>query len=301
MAFFRRSGRNCIRHLIRNGTTANLTIHDYTHVVLFLLAKVTYFFIYHEISKSLIAHCRHSCAHLYILRTHVCTRTVRITTCAAVRTRPTAGCKSQFLELVTAGGTRLRGLIEGADLCKDPAFMLRLVFALAHEFSPSGIGNRLCKKVILHHALNFQSLENQRWVFVHQSSRGLVKEIAVAALHLAVQFCRTLASLLPILAPLLLSGEGTARLPELFLGHLERFGRLDLFTVGACAEGLDADVDSNRFGVENACRRYGFGQADLVENASSVVAAGIHRKRDALDLALIMHIIIILIIIICIT
>ena len=65
--------------------------------------------------------------------------------CAAMRTSPAAGCKAQFLELVTAGGTRLRRRIEGADLCKDPAFMLRLVFALAHEFTPSCIGNRLCK------------------------------------------------------------------------------------------------------------------------------------------------------------
>ena len=125
--------------------------------------------------------------------------------CAAMRTCPAAGCKAQFLELVTAGGTCLRGRIEGADLCKYPAFMLRLVFALAHEFSPSGIGNRLCKMVILHHALNFQSLENQRLVFVHQSSRGLVKEIAAAALHLAVQFRQTLAGLLTILASFLLS------------------------------------------------------------------------------------------------
>ena len=65
--------------------------------------------------------------------------------CAAMRTRPAAGCKAQVLELVTASGTRLRRRIEGADLCKDPAFMLRLVFALAHEFTPSCIGNRLCK------------------------------------------------------------------------------------------------------------------------------------------------------------
>jgi len=125
--------------------------------------------------------------------------------CAAMRTSPAAGCKAQFLELVTAGGTRLRRRIEGADLCKDPAFMLRLVFALAHEFTPSGIGNRLCQMVILHHALNFQSLENQRLVFVHQSSRGLVKEVAASALHLAVQFCQTLAGLLTILVTFLLS------------------------------------------------------------------------------------------------
>ena len=84
-----------------------------------------------------------------------------------MRTRPAAGCKAQVLELVTASGTRLRRRIEGADLCKDPAFMLRLVFALAHEFSPSRIGNRLCQMVILHHALNFQSLENQRLVIVN--------------------------------------------------------------------------------------------------------------------------------------
>ena len=87
--------------------------------------------------------------------------------CAAMRTSPAAGCKAQFLELVTAGGTRLRRRKEGADLCKDSAFMLRLVFALAHEFSPSCIGNRLCEMVILHHALNFQSLENQRLVIVN--------------------------------------------------------------------------------------------------------------------------------------
>ena len=93
-----------------------------------------------------------------------------------MRTRPPAGCKAQFLELVTAGGTCLRRRKEGADLCKDSVFMLRLVFALAHEFSPSCIGNRLCEMVILHHALNFQSLENQRLVIVHQSSRCLVKE-----------------------------------------------------------------------------------------------------------------------------
>ena len=83
--------------------------------------------------------------------------------------------------------------------------MLRLVFALAHEFTPSGIGNRLCQMVILHHALYFQSLENQRLVFVHQSSRGLVKEVAASALHLAVQFCQTLAGLLTILVTFLLS------------------------------------------------------------------------------------------------
>ena len=122
-----------------------------------------------------------------------------------MRTRPPAGCKAQFLELVTAGGTCLRRRKEGADLCKDSAFMLRLVFALAHEFSPSCIGNRLCEMVILHHALNFQSLENQRLVIVHQSSRCLVKEVAAAALHLAVQFCQTLAGLFTILATFLLS------------------------------------------------------------------------------------------------
>ena len=125
--------------------------------------------------------------------------------CAAMRTSPAAGCKAQFLELVTASGTCLRGRKEGTDLCKDPAFMLRLVFALAHEFRPSGIGNLLCKMVILHHAFNFQSLENQRLVFVHQSSRGLVKEVAAAALHLAMQSRQTLAGLFTILATFLLS------------------------------------------------------------------------------------------------
>ena len=123
--------------------------------------------------------------------------------CAAMRTGPAAGCKAQFLELVAAGGTRLRGRIEGADPCKDPAFVLRLVFALAHEFRPSGIDNRLCKRVILHHALNCQSLENQRLVFVHQPSRGLVKEVDATALHLAVQFRQTLPGLLTILASFL--------------------------------------------------------------------------------------------------
>ena len=81
--------------------------------------------------------------------------------------------------------------------------MLRLVFALAHEFRPSGIDNRLCKRVILHHALNCQSLENQRLVFVHQPSRGLVKEVDATALHLAVQFRQTLPGLLTILASFL--------------------------------------------------------------------------------------------------
>ena len=75
------------------------------------------------------------------------------------------------------------------------------------------------------------------------------------------------------------------RLLKLLFGSLESFGRLDLFTVGACAEGLNADVDAYRLGLANACRRYGFGEAVLVENGSPVVAAGIHRERDALDLA----------------
>lgn len=39
----------------------------------------------------------------------------------------------------------------------------------------------------------------------HQSSRCLVKEVAAAALHLAVQFCQTLAGLFTILATFLLS------------------------------------------------------------------------------------------------
>ncbi len=75
------------------------------------------------------------------------------------------------------------------------------------------------------------------------------------------------------------------RLLELLFCSLESFGRLDLFTVGACTEGLNADVNANRFGLTNACRRHGFGQTVLVENGSPVVAAGIHRERDALDLA----------------
>ena len=72
---------------------------------------------------------------------------------------------------------------------------------------------------------------------------------------------------------------------KLLFGALESLGRLDLFTVGTCAEGLNADVDAYRLGLANACRRYGFGEAVLVENGSPVVAAGIHRERDALDLA----------------
>ena len=39
----------------------------------------------------------------------------------------------------------------------------------------------------------------------HQSSRGLVKEVAASTLHLAVQFCQTLAGLLTILVTFLLS------------------------------------------------------------------------------------------------
>ena len=145
---------------------------------------------------------QHSYAFLFDIQRGVY---VSVMMSAAMRTRPAACCKAQFLELVTAGGTRLRRRKEGADLCKDSAFMLRLVFALAHEFSPSCIGNRLCEMVILHHALNFQSLENQRLVIVHQSSRCLVKEVAAAALHLAVQSRQTLAGLFTILATFLLS------------------------------------------------------------------------------------------------
>ena len=62
------------------------------------------------------------------------------------------------------------------------------------------------------------------------------------------------------------------RLLELLFGPLESLGRLDLFTVGTCAEGLNADVDAYRLGLANACRRYGFGEAVLVENGSPVVA-----------------------------
>ena len=107
---------------------------------------------------------QHSYAFLFDIQRGVY---VSVMMSAAMRTRPAACCKAQFLELVTAGGTRLRRRKEGADLCKDSAFMLRLVFALAHEFSPSRIGNRLCQMVILHHTLNFQSLENQRLVIVN--------------------------------------------------------------------------------------------------------------------------------------
>ena len=107
---------------------------------------------------------QHSYAFLFDIQRGVY---VSVMMSAAMRTRQAACCKAQFLELVTAGGTRLRRRKEGADLCKDSAFMLRLVFALAHEFSPSRIGNRLCQMVILHHALNFQSLENQRLVIVN--------------------------------------------------------------------------------------------------------------------------------------
>ena len=107
---------------------------------------------------------QHSYAFLFDIQRGVY---VSVMMSAAMRTRPAACCKAQFLELVTAGGTCLRRRKEGADLCKDSAFMLRLVFALAHEFSPSCIGNRLCEMVILHHALNFQSLENQRLVIVN--------------------------------------------------------------------------------------------------------------------------------------
>ena len=62
------------------------------------------------------------------------------------------------------------------------------------------------------------------------------------------------------------------RLLKLLFGALESLGRLDLFTVGTCAEGLNADVDAYRLGLANACRRYGFGEAVLVENGSPVVA-----------------------------
>ena len=54
------------------------------------------------------------------------------------------------------------------------------------------------------------------------------------------------------------------RLLKLLFGALESLGRLDLFTVGTCAEGLNADVDAYRLGLANACRRYGFGEAVLV-------------------------------------
>ena len=64
--------------------------------------------------------------------------------CAAMRTRPAAGCQAQFLELVTAGGTRLRGWVEGANLCKDPAFMLRLVFSLAQAIIVYETSKTLC-------------------------------------------------------------------------------------------------------------------------------------------------------------
>lgn len=57
------------------------------------------------------------------------------------------------------------------------------------------------------------------------------------------------------------------RLLKLLFGSLESFGRLDLFTVGACAEGLNADVDAYRLGLANACRRYGFGEAVLAASA----------------------------------
>ena len=56
------------------------------------------------------------------------------------------------------------------------------------------------------------------------------------------------------------------RLLELLFCSLESFGRLDLFTVGACTEGLNADVNANRFGLTNACCRHGFGQTVLYED-----------------------------------
>ena len=72
----------------------------------------------------------------------------------AMRACPVASCETQRLQPMPAGGTRLRRREEGADLHKDLALLLRLVFALAHELAPSHVGNSPCKMVVLHHVFD---------------------------------------------------------------------------------------------------------------------------------------------------
>ena len=71
-----------------------------------------------------------------------------------MRASPVAGRKTLRLQPMPTGGTCLRRREEGADLHKDLALLLRLVFALAHELAASRIGNGSCEMMVLHHVLD---------------------------------------------------------------------------------------------------------------------------------------------------
>jgi len=70
--------------------------------------------------------------------------------------------------------TSFRRRTEPIDLDQGTSIPLGFIFQLAHKLTPSNIGDRFCKAVVLNHVLDRQTLHANHLVFVNNASRELV-------------------------------------------------------------------------------------------------------------------------------
>jgi len=162
-------------------------------------------------------------------------------------TVPFPDIKRQFIDNVTAVSTALRTGKPSVNLHQCPTVPLALVFQLTNQFTPTSIGDRLCKLVILQHVFHGQILDGNRLVFTHQSSCQLVKQIFPGVSNSSLNPGDLTSGLLSIVGTFDSTRQGFLSLSQLVAKTLKVFGISYFLPVTCSNQAGDSRIDSYGF------------------------------------------------------
>ena len=122
---------------------------------------------------------------------------------------------------------------------------LRLIGELPEEFSPCGVPDALRQLMIFHHVLGREALNADDVVLSHDLSRELLLAISSHVSDMLLKTGDPQASLLAVLASLLLSGKLTLKASELLLTPSEVLGVFVFLSIAGDNKIFNAEVQTD--------------------------------------------------------
>ena len=165
---------------------------------------------------------------------------------ATIRAYPRAHGKVLHLGvLFSAARANLARREELPDSDEYLSVTLRLIGELPKEFTPCGIPDALCQLMIFHHVLGRETLHADDVILPHNLSRELLLVVPSHVSDMLLKAGDPQASLLTVLASLLLSGKLPLKASELLLTLSEVLGVFVFISIAGDNEIFDTEVQTN--------------------------------------------------------
>ena len=164
----------------------------------------------------------------------------------AMRAYPRAhGKVFYFWILFSAARANLARREELPDSDDHLSVALRLIGELSEKFTPCGIPDALRQLMIFHHILGREALHADDVILPHNLSRELLLVVPSHVSNMLLKTGDPQASLLTVLASLLLSGKLPLKASELLLTLGEILGVFVFISIAGDNEIFDAEVQTN--------------------------------------------------------